>query len=69
MEWFENAAFAIARNSAQAYRAYRIAKGLLRYDDLVDSAALLLTDPRCSPQIRERSFSVILDEAQDTDPH
>ena len=69
LEWFENAAFAIARNSAQAYRAYRIAKGLLRYDDLVDSAALLLTDPRCSPQIRERSFSVILDEAQDTDPH
>src|SRR5205823_15111916 len=50
------------------YRAFRVERGLLTYDDQIALALQLIHHPAIGRKIREKSFRVILDEAQDTDP-
>lgn len=66
--WLKNASRQMAIGIAQAYRAFRIAKGQLTYDDQIDLALDLVRDARAGAVLRAEAFRVILDEAQDTDP-
>ncbi len=50
------------------YLNFRLDHGLVTYDDQIALAEELLHHPVAAPRIREESFRVILDEAQDTEP-
>lgn len=65
--WLENFGMEAVKQVARDYRDYRVSRGLLTYDDLVYFATTLLAHPVAGPRIRSRGYSVILDEAQDTD--
>lgn len=66
--WLCDCALRVAADTAQQYRAYRVARALLNYDDQVALASDLLRHSIAARQIREREYRVLLDEAQDTDP-
>ncbi|HEY6070757.1 MAG TPA: UvrD-helicase domain-containing protein [Chthoniobacterales bacterium] len=66
--WIDQASLCVAAEIQRDYRAFRIARGLLTYDDQVALALELMKHPKVGREIREKSFRVILDEAQDTDP-
>jgi ATP-dependent exoDNAse (exonuclease V) beta subunit len=66
--WLDQAALCVAAEVQRDYRDFRIGRGLLTYDDQVVLALELTDHPEIGPEIREKSFRVILDEAQDTDP-
>jgi ATP-dependent exoDNAse (exonuclease V) beta subunit len=67
-QWIDQASLCAAAEAQRDYRAFRIARGLLTYDDQVALALELVKHPQIGREIREKSFRVILDEAQDTDP-
>ena len=67
-QWIDQASLCVAAEVQRDYRAFRIARGLLTYDDQVALALELVNHPKVGREIREKSFRVILDEAQDTDP-
>jgi ATP-dependent exoDNAse (exonuclease V) beta subunit len=50
------------------YLNFRLDHGLVTYDDQIALAEELLQHPVAAQRIREESFRVILDEAQDTEP-
>ncbi len=66
--WIDQAALCLAAEVRCDYRNFRIEHGFLTYDDQVFLALELTRHPKVGPEIREKSFRVILDEAQDTDP-
>ena len=66
--WIDQAALCVATEVQRDYRAFRIERGLLTYDDQIALALELTKHPKIGREIREKSFRVILDEAQDTDP-
>jgi ATP-dependent exoDNAse (exonuclease V) beta subunit len=66
--WIDQASLCVAAEVQRDYRAFRIERGLLTYDDQVALALELIRHPKVGREIREKSFRVILDEAQDTDP-
>jgi ATP-dependent helicase/nuclease subunit A len=66
--WIDQAALCVAAEVQRDYREFRIARGLLTYDDQIALALELTKHPKIGREIREKSFRVILDEAQDTDP-
>jgi ATP-dependent helicase/nuclease subunit A len=66
--WIDQAALCVAAEVQRDYRAFRIERGLLTYDDQIALALELTKHPKIGREIREKSFRVILDEAQDTDP-
>jgi ATP-dependent exoDNAse (exonuclease V) beta subunit len=66
--WIDQASLCVAAEVQRDYRAFRIERGLLSYDDQVALALELIRHPKVGREIREKSFRVILDEAQDTDP-
>lgn len=66
--WIDQASLCVAAEVQRDYRAFRIERGLLTYDDQVALALQLLKRAEIGREIREKSFRVILDEAQDTDP-
>ena len=66
--WLGARALAVAREVAVQYRAYRLAQGLVTFDDQIALAAQLMRHAEAGPAIRAESYRVILDEAQDTDP-
>jgi ATP-dependent exoDNAse (exonuclease V) beta subunit len=66
--WIDQASLCVAAEVQREYRAFRIERGLLTYDDQVALALELIKHPKVGPEIRAKSFRVILDEAQDTDP-
>src|SRR5947209_2713471 len=66
--WINQAALCVAAEVQRDYRAYRIERGLLTYDDQIALALELVRHPEVGRKIREKSFRIILDEAQDTDP-
>jgi ATP-dependent helicase/nuclease subunit A len=51
------------------YRDFRIRKGQLTFNDQVALAAALFKNGRAARQMRAKGYRVLLDEAQDTDPH
>jgi len=66
--WIDQAALCLAAEVRHDYRNFRIERGFLTYDDQVFLALELMRHPKVGPEVREKSFRVILDEAQDTDP-
>src|SRR6266404_3177543 len=66
--WIDQAALCVAAEVQRDYREFRIERGLLTYDDQIALALELTKHPKIGPEIRDKSFRVILDEAQDTDP-
>src|SRR5437868_4649197 len=66
--WIDQAALCVAAEVERDYREVRIERGLLTYDDQIALALELTKHPKTGRDIREKSFRVILDEAQDTDP-
>ena len=67
-EWLRCCSLRVAAEVGRAYRAFRLAKGAINYDDQIALASELLRSPDAARRIRERNYRVILDEAQDTDP-
>ena len=66
--WIDQAALCVASEVQHDYRDFRMERGRLTYDDQIALALELIKHPRIGREIREKSFRVILDEAQDTDP-
>ncbi len=66
--WIKNASWRIAISVAQEFRAYRVAKGQLTYDDQIDLTLDLVRDIHAGVRLRAENSRVILDEAQDADP-
>src|SRR6201989_682843 len=62
------AATCLAGEGQGDYLNFRLDHGLVTYNDQIALAEELLQHPIAAPRIREESFRVILDEAQDTEP-
>ncbi|MEO8351885.1 MAG: UvrD-helicase domain-containing protein, partial [Chthoniobacteraceae bacterium] len=67
-EWVRGASLSVASEVARAYRAFRLERGVLTFDDQVSLARELFDHPAAARRLREKQYRVILDEAQDTDP-
>ncbi len=66
--WCASAIWALAREVAEEYRAFRLAQGQLTFEDQIDLAFALTQNAEAVAAIRHEGYSVLLDEAQDTDP-
>src|SRR5262249_48564646 len=66
--WINQAAMCVAAEVQRDYRAFRVERGLLTYHDQIALALQLTQHSEIGNKIRQKSFRVILDEAQDTDP-
>jgi ATP-dependent exoDNAse (exonuclease V) beta subunit len=67
-KWICAAATCVAAEVQRDYLDFRLDHGLVTYDDQIALAEELLRHPIAAPRIRDESFRVILDEAQDTQP-
>src|SRR6516165_8034169 len=67
-EWASACASCVAAEVQRDYRDFRLARGAITYADQVELATELLRLPDVARRIRQKSYRVILDEAQDTDP-
>jgi ATP-dependent exoDNAse (exonuclease V) beta subunit len=67
-EWASACASCVAAEVQRDYRDFRLARGAITYADQVALATELLRLPDVARRIRQKSYRVILDEAQDTDP-
>jgi ATP-dependent helicase/nuclease subunit A len=67
-DWLREAALAFGRHVANAYEAFRLSEAVMTYDDQVRLALRVLEHPAAQREIAEERVSVLLDEAQDTDP-
>ncbi len=66
--WLASSAACAAARLAEEYGNYKERHGRLGYNDFVRPVLRLLRDPVIGARIRAEEFSVLLDEAQDTDP-
>ncbi|HEX4140407.1 MAG TPA: UvrD-helicase domain-containing protein [Candidatus Methylacidiphilales bacterium] len=66
--WVRAAGLAYGRRIANAYEAFRLAEAVMTYDDQVRLALRVLENPQAREEIAAERNSVLLDEAQDTDP-
>jgi ATP-dependent helicase/nuclease subunit A len=67
-KWICDAATCVAAEVQRDYLDFRLDHGLVTYGDQIAIAEELLQHPVAAQRIREESFRVILDEAQDTEP-
>jgi ATP-dependent exoDNAse (exonuclease V) beta subunit len=67
-EWLRVAALAFGRRVANAYETFRLSEALMTYDDQVRLALRVLETPQARAELASERISVLLDEAQDTDP-
>jgi ATP-dependent exoDNAse (exonuclease V) beta subunit len=67
-DWLRRAAFAFGRDVANAYEKFRLSEAVMTYDDQIRIAGRLLDLPAVQRELAVDRFSVLLDEAQDTDP-
>jgi ATP-dependent exoDNAse (exonuclease V) beta subunit len=67
-EWLRHAALAFGREVANAYAKFRLSEAVMTYDDQVRIARRLLDLPAVQRELADDRYSVLLDEAQDTDP-
>src|SRR4029077_1808556 len=65
-QWICAAATCVAAEVQRDYLNFRLDHGLVTYGDQIALAEELLQHPVAAQRIREESFRVILDEAQDT---
>ena len=66
--WLRHAALAFGRYVANAYEKFRLAQAVMTYDDQVRLALRVLQHPEARRELAVERLSVLLDEAQDTDP-
>jgi ATP-dependent exoDNAse (exonuclease V) beta subunit len=66
--WICDAATCVAAEVQRDYLNFRLDHGLVTYGDQIALAEELLQHPVAAQRIREGTFRVILDEAQDTEP-
>src|SRR5258705_4555002 len=67
-KWICDAATWVAAEVQRDYLDFRLDHGLVTYGDQIALAEELLQHPVAAQRIREESFRIILDEAQDTEP-
>ena len=67
-DWLRDAALAFGRRVANAYEAFRLSEAVMTYDDQVRLALRVLELPAVRRELASERLSVLLDEAQDTDP-
>ena len=67
-EWVNACAVCVAAEVQSDYREFRLQRGALTYRDQVALALELMRRPEVARQIRQKTYRVILDEAQDTEP-
>jgi len=66
-EWLGEAYLYLAAAIAREFRAFRLERGQINYNDMIALAVDLLEHPAVGPVIRDEKRIIILDEAQDTD--
>jgi ATP-dependent exoDNAse (exonuclease V) beta subunit len=66
--WLHQTALAFGRRVANAYERFRLGEATMTYDDQVRLALRVLQHPAAQRELAEERHSVLLDEAQDTDP-
>jgi ATP-dependent exoDNAse (exonuclease V) beta subunit len=67
-KWINDTATCVAAEVQRDFLDFRLERGLVTYGDQIALAKELLQHPVAAPRIREETFRVILDEAQDTEP-
>ena len=67
--WLADAGAVLAAELALRYRAWRFERGVQTYADQVEAALAVLQDGAILERIRQEGWRILLDEAQDTDPH
>ncbi|MDR1457662.1 MAG: UvrD-helicase domain-containing protein [Puniceicoccales bacterium] len=67
LHWKQNSENFFTASLAHLYRNFRIAKGQLKYEDLINLSIGLLNHSTVIEEIENDPYRVILDEAQDTD--
>lgn len=67
-DWLRAAALAFGRRVANDYEAFRLSEAVMTYDDQVRLALRALDHPAVRRELALERLSVLLDEAQDTDP-
>ena len=67
-DWLRHAALAFGRHVANAYEAFRLSEAVMTYDDQIRLALRVLDYPAVRHELASERMSVLLDEAQDTDP-
>jgi len=67
-DWLRHAALAFGRHVANAYESFRLSEAVMTYDDQVRLALRVLEHPAARRELASERLSVLLDEAQDTDP-
>jgi ATP-dependent helicase/nuclease subunit A len=68
-EWVNACALCVAAEVQRDYREFRLARGFVTFPDQVALATQLMQQPDVATRVRKKNYRVILDEAQDTDPH
>jgi len=66
-DWLRRGALEFGRRVANDFAAFRLREGVMTYDDQVRLALELLETPAVHDELRRERWSVLLDEAQDTD--
>ncbi|MCE0499589.1 MAG: UvrD-helicase domain-containing protein [Methylacidiphilales bacterium] len=66
--WLREAALAFGRRLANAYEAFRLSEAVMTYDDQIRLALRVLKNRSVRRELAADRLSVLLDEAQDTDP-
>jgi ATP-dependent helicase/nuclease subunit A len=66
-DWLRRGAREFGRRVANDFAAFRLREGVMTYDDQVRLALRLLEAPAVRDELRRERWSVLLDEAQDTD--
>ena len=67
--WLADAGAVLAAELALRYRAWRFERGVQTYADQVEAALAVLQDAAILERVRQEGWRILLDEAQDTDPH
>jgi ATP-dependent exoDNAse (exonuclease V) beta subunit len=66
-DWLRRGALEFGRRVANDFADFRLYEGVMTYDDQVRLALRLLETPAVRDELRRERWSVLLDEAQDTD--
>ena len=67
-QWLRETALAFGRSVANAYEKFRLREAMMTYEDQVRLALKVLDLPAVQVELAAEKVSVLLDEAQDTDP-
>jgi len=66
--WLSDCALKVAAEIQAKYRQFRVERGVVTFDDQIAFALQLIENRETISRIRAQNYTVILDEAQDTDP-